>query len=93
MMVLVLALLYLVASAVCFGMYVVDKQAAMGRRRRIPEMRLLIAGLLCGWPGGLLAQQVLRHKSSKQAFLWKFRLTVLVNSVVLVCGLWNMGTG
>ena len=38
--------------------------------------------LLGGWPGALIAQQTLRHKSRKASFRAVFWLTVLVN-----CGL------
>jgi uncharacterized membrane protein YsdA (DUF1294 family) len=92
-MMMVLGLVYLVASVLCFGMYAFDKQAAIARRRRTPESRLLWAGLLCGWPGGLLAQQLLRHKSSKQSFLMKFWLTVLMNMVAVAFAAWTMATG
>ncbi|MFP5462920.1 MAG: DUF1294 domain-containing protein, partial [Gammaproteobacteria bacterium] len=32
-----------------------------------------------GWPGALLAQQLLRHKTSKQSFLFGYWTTVLLN--------------
>ena len=38
----------------------------------------------CGWPGALLAQQVLRHKTSKTSFIAVFWLTILVNVVGFV---------
>ncbi|RSZ56169.1 DUF1294 domain-containing protein [Massilia atriviolacea] len=61
--------LYALASLVCFAVYARDKAAARAGRRRTPERTLLLLGLLCGWPGALLAQQWLRHKSSKMPFL------------------------
>jgi uncharacterized membrane protein YsdA (DUF1294 family) len=39
---------------------------------------LALAG---GWPGALLAQQVLRHKSTKREFRQVFWATVLLNVV------------
>ncbi|WP_040500587.1 DUF1294 domain-containing protein, partial [Ideonella sp. B508-1] len=51
---------------------------------RTPESTLHWMGLLCGWPGALLAQQVLRHKTSKTSFIVVFWLTVLVNVVGFV---------
>ena len=78
-----LLLLYALASVACFVLYASDKAAARSGRRRTPERTLLLAGLTCGWPGALLAQQTLRHKSRKPAFLLKFWLTVLLNLALL----------
>ncbi|MFL6672645.1 MAG: DUF1294 domain-containing protein [Massilia sp.] len=70
---------YLVASIVCFAMYAIDKSAARSRARRTPERTLLLLGLAGGWPGAVLAQQWLRHKSSKTSFRAKFWMTVVAN--------------
>lgn len=75
-----IGLLYAGASLGCFIVYAIDKSAARKGGQRTPEATLLLLGLLCGWPGAVLAQQWLRHKSSKAAFLWPFRLTVLLNT-------------
>jgi uncharacterized membrane protein YsdA (DUF1294 family) len=83
-----LAALYCVASLACFAVYALDKSAARAGRRRTPESSLLLLGLAGGWPGGLLAQRWLRHKSSKQAFLFKFRLTVFLNLAALACAVY-----
>lgn len=71
--------MYLGLSLLTFAAYVIDKRAARFRRRRIPEMTLLVLGVAGGWPGGLLAQQVLRHKTKKVGFQVQFWLSVLVN--------------
>jgi len=81
---LTLAALYAVASVACFIAYALDKSAARKGRRRTPERTLLLLGLAGGWPGGLAAQQLLRHKSSKTSFLAKFWFTVLLNLALLV---------
>jgi uncharacterized membrane protein YsdA (DUF1294 family) len=70
---------YLAASAGCFIAYALDKAAAKAKRRRTPERTLLLFGLACGWPGAVLAQQCLRHKSSKASFRLKFWATVALN--------------
>ena len=70
---------YAIASLACFAMYAVDKRAAMTRAPRTRERTLLLAGLACGWPGAALAQQWLRHKSSKASFQAWFWLTVALN--------------
>ena len=74
----------LLLSGVCFLAYCADKLAARAGGWRIRESTLLWLGLLGGWPGALLAQQWLRHKSSKPAFLRAFWLTVIVNTAVFV---------
>lgn len=70
---------YLVASVLCFAAYAADKSAARARSRRTPERVLLMLGMAGGWPGAVLAQQWLRHKSAKTAFRLKFWATVLAN--------------
>lgn len=72
-------MLYAGASVVCFIFYAVDKSAAKAGRWRTPESTLLLLGLCCGWPGAILAQQWLRHKSSKTSFQLAFWATVAVN--------------
>lgn len=79
-----LGLLYLAMSVVTFIVYAADKSAARAGRWRVPEVTLLLLGLLGGWPGGLVAQQVLRHKTVKVSFQVAFWVTVVVNVLVLV---------
>lgn len=85
-----LLLFYLLMSVVCFAAYALDKSAARRGERRIPERRLLLLGLLGGWPGALLAQQWLRHKTRKQPFRTLFWCSVAVNlalfSALVACG-------
>ena len=70
---------YAAMSTVCYLSYAADKAAARQRQRRRPEITLLALGLACGWPGAVLAQEILRHKSVKPAFRRLFWLTVLLN--------------
>jgi len=70
---------YGVMSVTSFAFYAIDKRAARNRAWRTPEKNLLLMGLLCGWPGALLAQQLLRHKTSKRSFQHAFWLTVVAN--------------
>jgi uncharacterized membrane protein YsdA (DUF1294 family) len=84
-------LAYLVVSIVCFAAYASDKCAARARARRTPERTLLLLGLAGGWPGAVLAQQWLRHKSVKASFRAKFWATACVNSAVFVGGAAQLG--
>lgn len=75
----VVAAHYAVVSGVCFLAYAMDKLAAARSTKRTSEATLLLIGLLGGWPGGLIAQQLLRHKSSKVSFKSAFWYTVVFN--------------
>lgn len=83
----VFVILYLAASIVGFFVYMFDKMAARRGGWRTQESTLLVLGLAGGWPGAILAQVFLRHKSSKPSFRWKFWATVLLNvaALVLLC--------
>lgn len=46
---------------------------------------MLLLGLAGGWPGAVLAQQWLRHKSSKLSFRWRFHVTVVLHLLLFTC--------
>ncbi|NOJ84020.1 DUF1294 domain-containing protein [Myxococcus xanthus] len=71
--------LYLGASVVTFLAYAIDKPAARRGAWRIAERALHWLALMGGWPGALVAQQVLRHKSTKAEFRTVFWATVVLN--------------
>ena len=92
--------LYAGISMLTFIAYAADKAAARDGRRRTPENTLHLLALLGGWPGALLAQHRLRHKSRKASFLAVFWATVLLNCAVLVwllagnaAGVWRILAG
>jgi len=70
---------YLVMSLSCFVAYAIDKSAARNGGWRTPERTLLLLGLVGGWPGAVLAQQWLRHKTAKRSFRQLFWCTVVAN--------------
>jgi len=71
--------LYLGASTLTFIAYAIDKSAAQKGEWRTSEQTLHLLALVGGWPGAMLAQQMLRHKSSKQEFRSVFWVTVALN--------------
>lgn len=79
-----LSAIYVVASVACFLMYAIDKAAARAGQWRTSENTLLLMGLACGWPGAVVAQKLLRHKSHKQSFKTRFWATVLLNSALFI---------
>ncbi|QDT56003.1 Cold shock-like protein CspE [Caulifigura coniformis] len=74
-----LLVLDLTASLAAFVVYYQDKLAARLGRWRTPESTLHLLALIGGWPGALLAQRLLRHKSSKVSFLVVFWGTVILS--------------
>jgi uncharacterized membrane protein YsdA (DUF1294 family)/cold shock CspA family protein len=82
-------LAYIALSVIAFIVYVLDKSAAMSGRWRTAEQTLHLFSLVGGWPGALLAQQLLRHKTSKTSFVYAFWLTVLLNIGMFVA--WHAG--
>jgi uncharacterized membrane protein YsdA (DUF1294 family)/cold shock CspA family protein len=79
-----LPMLYVFTSAVTMLTYRLDKLKAKRGDRRIPENTLHLLGLIGGWPGALLAQQVFRHKNRKVSFQIFFLMTVVINICCLI---------
>jgi uncharacterized membrane protein YsdA (DUF1294 family) len=75
---------YATGSVAAFAAYAWDKSAAQRGGWRLSERTLHFLALIGGWPGALLAQQVLRHKSRKQPFRIVFWFTVALNCGALV---------
>lgn len=63
---------YIVISLLTFVLYAVDKSAAQNDSWRTQESTLHLLSLAGGWPGAMIAQQTLRHKSKKQDFMAVF---------------------
>lgn len=74
-----LAALYLLTSLVTFIVYARDKSAARNNQWRIRENTLHALGLVGGWPGALIAQTTLRHKSRKSSFALVLWATALLH--------------
>lgn len=83
---------YLAMSLATFIVYAGDKRAARLNQWRVAEGTLHGLALACGWPGALLAQQMLSHKSSKPEFLRLFWLTVILNVLGFVLIFTPFGT-
>ena len=82
-------LTYLGLSLAAFMAYAFDKSAAISGRWRTAENTLHLFALAGGWPGALLAQQLLRHKTSKPDFVGVFWITVALNVAVFMG--WHAG--
>jgi len=61
-------LIYLGMSAVTMFAYAKDKRRAVTGGWRVSEATLQFLGILGGWPGAILAQSLLRHKTRKPSY-------------------------
>lgn len=73
-------IIYLVMSIATFVVYAMDKHKATNSQWRIPEATLHICELLCGWPGAMLAQVLIRHKNAKLPFQLVFWVMLIINA-------------
>ncbi|MBV7540519.1 cold shock and DUF1294 domain-containing protein [Acidovorax sp. sic0104] len=81
----------LAINLVTFIAYAADKSAAIHGRWRTQESHLHMLSLAGGWPAAWLAQQAMRHKSSKQEFRAVYWLTVVVHCAVLAAWVARVG--
>jgi uncharacterized membrane protein YsdA (DUF1294 family)/cold shock CspA family protein len=79
-----MVLFYSVISLATFLVYWQDKSAAQKEVWRVNENSLHLLSLLGGWPGGLIARHLLRHKTVKQPFRFLFWCTTLTNIALLL---------
>ena len=70
---------YLFISTFTYFAYAIDKSSAQAGHWRISESALQLLALAGGWPGALVAQQVLRHKSKKGSFRILLWTMILLN--------------
>ncbi|WP_409475936.1 DUF1294 domain-containing protein [Stenotrophomonas sp. Y-13] len=85
-------LAYVAMGTVSFFAYARDKNAASNGQWRTRESTLHAFDLLCGWPGGLLAQQAFRHKTRKIGFQLGFWTSAVLNCAALYWLLPRIGT-
>lgn len=80
---------YPILSLITYGIYALDKSQAQQSRQRVPEKTLHLLEFLGGWIGGFVAQQTIRHKSSKLSYQIIFWLIVITH--VVFWGYWLIG--
>jgi uncharacterized membrane protein YsdA (DUF1294 family) len=79
----------LVISLITYGIYWHDRRQAQSSGQRIPEKILHLLELIGGWPAAFLAQQTLRHKTSKRSYQIVYWLIVAVYQYVALESLLN----
>jgi uncharacterized membrane protein YsdA (DUF1294 family)/cold shock CspA family protein len=81
-------LAYTAMSLSTVAVYAADKRRAGTAARRVPERTLHLLALVGGWPGALLAQQELRHKTRKVGFQSLFWLIVIGHAAAVGLAVW-----
>lgn len=76
--------LYFSLSFFTYLMFARDKQAAKNNNWRTPENTLHLLSFMGGWPGALLAQNRLHHKTKKQPFKSILWLMIALNIIVFI---------
>lgn len=72
------------SSILSFALYWQDKKASVEGTWRVPEEQLHLLGIVGGWPGGVIAQIIFRHKTKKKRFARFFWFTALLNVLLFV---------
>lgn len=85
--------IYLGISVACFLLYAEDKSKARNGRWRVAESSMQVIALIGGWPGAIVAQQVLRHKTRKRGFQFVFWTAVVLNMTALALLVFILGRG
>lgn len=80
----IFAAIYVITSVVTIAVYALDKYSSIRGGWRVSEAMLLFLGLIGGWPGAIVAQQAIRHKSKKPSFRRAFWATVVLNVAVFI---------
>lgn len=75
---------YLISSVATFVVYAIDKRRAARGRWRIPERTLHLFELFFGWPGALIAQRTLRHKTRDRRFRLIFWAIVALHAAAWI---------
>ncbi|MBP1469031.1 cold shock and DUF1294 domain-containing protein [Candidatus Chloroploca sp. M-50] len=86
-----IVLAYLLLSGFTALVYRFDKRQATQGQRRVPEATLHLLDALGGWPGALIAQWALHHKTRKAAYQLTFWLLVGLHLLGLAGVVWVVG--
>ncbi|MBR7781319.1 DUF1294 domain-containing protein [Undibacterium luofuense] len=79
-----MAVYALALNVLTYGLFALDKRQAVRNAWRVPERHLLLAVLLGGWAGAMLAMRICRHKRKKTSFLLRFALALIVHLLIIM---------
>lgn len=72
------------ANVLAFGLFSWDKRMSKWKKLRVPESTLLAVTLLGVEVGAICAMLLVRHKTRKNSFFWKFWPSFVVGVVLTV---------
>jgi uncharacterized membrane protein YsdA (DUF1294 family) len=73
----------ILVNACTFLMYAGDKHRAQNGGIRLPENALFLCSALGGSPAAALAQHLLRHKTIKASFVWRYYVCVAIGNILI----------
>jgi len=71
-------------NIIVFALYGIDKWKSTHKKRRIPEITLILPALLLGGIGAILGMVVCHHKVAKPKFRALVPLAVIINISVFI---------
>jgi uncharacterized membrane protein YsdA (DUF1294 family) len=88
--ILVTLSLWATLNLMTFVAFRIDKTAALGGGRRVPEATLLGVAFWGGSLGAALAQRLLRHKTRKEPFRTRLRLIKALHILLALVAITNV---
>lgn len=80
---------FLISNGLLFWMMAHDKHQAKRKKRRIPEKRMLLLGLLGGGFGGYVAMKLFHHKTLHWYFRWCYGANILLWMLAFLIYIWK----
>ena len=76
----------LVASAIAFAVFGIDKRRAVKDQWRVSEKSMHWLALFGGWPGAVIGRELFRHKTQKMAFRLLLPFFAVLHMVLIFLG-------
>ena len=80
----ILPMYFLVISALAVWVTLADKTAAKNRDERVPEIWLLLIGLLGGAAAEWVCMKLARHKTRRSLFMVGLPIFVVIHAVIAI---------
>ncbi len=82
-LIMILGGYYTSLSLLLFALMGYDKHCAKADKRRLPEKRLLLLGVVGGMIGGLLGMKIFHHKTRKSYFSLIYILSIVLHISII----------